>query len=42
VSKCVENRKKPRLKGRKPKFACKRCGMQARKKDQICKPRKVA
>jgi hypothetical protein len=42
VSKCSEGRKKARLKGKKPKFSCKRCGMKARKKDQICKPRKVA
>jgi hypothetical protein len=42
LSKCTEGRKKPRLKGKKPRFLCKRCGMQARKKDQICKPRKVA
>jgi hypothetical protein len=42
VSKCSEGRKKPSLKGKKPRFLCKRCGMKARKKDQICKPRKVA
>jgi hypothetical protein len=42
VSKCTEGRKKPRLKGQKARYACKRCGMKARKKDQLCKPRKVA
>lgn len=42
MSKCSEGRKKARLKGKRPKFTCKRCGMKARKKDQVCKPRKVA
>ncbi|MHC4134733.1 MAG: hypothetical protein ACYS0K_07095 [Planctomycetota bacterium] len=42
MGKCTEDRKKPRLKGKKPKFLCKRCGMKARKRDQLCKPRKVA
>jgi hypothetical protein len=42
VGKCTEGRKKPRLKGKQPRFACKRCGMLARKKAHLCKPRKGA
>jgi hypothetical protein len=41
VSKCTEGKKKPDLKGKKPKYVCKRCGMKARRKGDLCKPKKA-
>ena len=41
LSVCEEGKPLPKLKGRKPKFYCKRCGLEARKKKQLCKAKKI-
>jgi hypothetical protein len=40
-TRCPKGKKEPPLKGKKPRFVCKRCGMLARKKKQLCKPGKL-
>ena len=41
MSKCEKGKKAPVLGGKKPKYQCKRCGQPARKKDDLCKPKKL-
>ncbi len=38
---CTKGKKEPDLKGKKPRLLCKRCGMLARKKKDLCKPKKL-
>lgn len=38
---CTKGKKKPKLKGRTPRFSCRRCGWEARKKGALCKPDRV-
>ncbi|MDJ0523502.1 MAG: hypothetical protein QNJ90_15645 [Planctomycetota bacterium] len=38
---CTKGKKKPKLQGKDPKFECKRCGWEARKKGALCKPQKA-
>lgn len=40
-TRCTKGNKEPDLKGKKPRHLCKRCGMLARKKKQLCKPKKL-
>jgi hypothetical protein len=40
VSGCTEGKKKPKLKGKKPRYECRRCGWKALKKGDLCKPKK--
>jgi hypothetical protein len=41
VTRCEKGRDKPKLKKKPARLVCKRCGMKARKKDHLCKPRKI-
>ena len=38
---CVKGNKIPEIKPKKARFECKRCGLLARKKGTICKPKKL-
>ena len=40
MSDCTEGKKKPKLKGKKPKYVCERCGWKARRKKDLCKATK--
>jgi len=37
---CVKGKEIPEIKASKARFACKRCGLLARKKGVLCKPKK--
>jgi len=37
---CVKGHKIPEIKPGKARYACKRCGLVARKKGTLCKPKK--
>lgn len=41
LSICVKGKPEPKLKGKKPRFYCKRCGLVARKKKQLCKAKRI-
>jgi hypothetical protein len=44
MAKCTKKKNpkpKPKLKGKKARYVCDRCGMKARKKNQVCKAEEV-
>ena len=40
-TRCTKGKKEPDLKGKKPRHVCRRCGLLARKKKDLCKPEKL-
>jgi hypothetical protein len=40
-TRCTKGKKEPNLKGKKPRHVCRRCGLLARKKKDLCKPEKL-
>jgi len=41
MSKCLKKGEKPKRRGKPGDHVCKSCGAVARKKDKLCKPKRV-
>ena len=41
AAECVKGHAIPEIRAKKARFACRRCGLLARKKGTLCKPKKL-